>query len=344
MKYLIIRFGGLGDQLFIEPVIRYLKKQGHTIYFSTTERGRDMMANNPNIEKILFTKDGEVENIKLKEHWSNQAKEVGADKVINFSESIEEALLRHPLNPKYNDPKYKRIAECDVNAFDQSFKVAGIDPLTVKDEDKLPMMYYTQEEEEWMEKFFSNYRKENEIPQKFFIMWAVSGSGINKVYPYQMNVMRTILQKYPNVMFITVGDEVCKLMEMDIQTCPEATRVINMSGEWSPRKSMLAIKHCGLVISPETGILVASGQYNIPKIGMLSAITKNHVVRYFKNDHSICANGIGCSPCFKMIYHKFQCPIGFNGGVICQEEGFDVDRVIKRIEDVLAVHYGGFKI
>jgi ADP-heptose:LPS heptosyltransferase len=344
MKYHLIRWGGLGDQLFVEPVIRYLKKQGHTIVYSTTERGRMMLANNPNIDEVIFTPDATVKDVRA--YWDEEIRRVGADRVVNWSESIEVALLKHPLDPKYNAPKFERVKECDINAFDQSFKWAGINPEEVSEEEKRPQMYFTEEEEREVEKFFEPYSGGGwmiEPKRKMVIMWAMSGSALHKAYPYAMTVMRSLLEKYDNLYFLTVGDEACKLLEPDRCTFKEANRIIDCSGRWNVRKTMLAIKHCQMVIAPETGVLVGSGMYDTPKIGLLSCVTKNHVTKYFKNDYSIEAQGVGCSPCFRLVYNSFQCPTVASGAALCMAKGIHPQTVVDRVEKVITDHYEGFR-
>jgi len=344
MKYLLTRWGALGDIVFISPVIRYLKAQGHKVIVSTTERGKMLLADDPNIDDIVFTPDGQIEDVRT--YWEAEAKRIGADKVVNFSESIEVALLKHPLDPKYNLPKEARIKECDVNAFDQEFRCAGINPDELTAEQKRPKLYYTQREINNVERFFDSYSGLGwniEPKKKMIIMWVLSGSGIQKTWPYVMGTMLQLLEKYDNLYFLTVGDEVCKLLEPDLCAHPDASRIIPQSGEWSVRETMLAVKYCQMVIGPETGVFVSSGQFDTPKIGMFSSITKNHVTKYFVNDYSLEAEGVNCSPCFRMIYDTFQCPMHLSGATICMGDGFSRARIINQIENIIDKHYGGFK-
>lgn len=342
MKYLLIRFGAYGDHMFVEPVIRYLKSQGHYIIYSTTSRGETIMRNNPNIDELVVTSDDEVDIAKV---WKEQIDKYKADKVVNFSESIEVALLIHPQDPRYNLPKYERIMQCDKNAFDQSFEWAGIDSNQVDSSLKNPKIYLTEDEIEWSNKFFKDYKTDSwviEPKRKMVIMWAVSGSGLQKVYPFQMSVIKHLIEKYQDLYFITVGDESCQLLEMDRQVSDNSLQVINMSGKINYRQTLALMQNCDIVIAPETGIIVSSGATNIPKIGMFASITKNHVTTYFENDYSIDAQGVGCAPCYRFIQDKRQCPLGILNAPICQEIGFDFDKVINHIENVMKIHYKDF--
>jgi ADP-heptose:LPS heptosyltransferase len=50
---------------------------------------------------------------------------------------------------------------------------------------------------------------------------------------------------------------------------------------------MALTKFVDLVISPDTGVLHASGCYDTPKIGLLGHTTIENITKYFKNDYSI---------------------------------------------------------
>lgn len=344
MVYHLIRWGAIGDILFITPVIRYLKKLGHKVVVSVTERGKMLLEHDPNIDELIFTPDATVQD--LQSFWNEEIKRVGADKVVNFSESLEVSLLKHPLDPKYNLPKAKRVKEGNINAFDRSFEWAGLDSGLISNEDKLPKLYFTQEEINKVEAFFDIYDGMGwniEPKKKMIIMWVLSGSGIQKAYPYVMSVMAEMLERYDNLYFLTVGDDFCPLLEMDNFSHPEANRVITRAGKWGVRETILAVNYCQMVIGPETGVIVSSGQFDTPKIGLFSSITANHATKYFKNDYSIEVKGVNCAPCFRLIYQPFQCPMHPTGATLCMGEGIKPQDIVDRIEDIISDHYEGFR-
>lgn len=343
MKYHLVRWGAFGDVIFITPVIKYLKKQGHEVVVSVSDRGKQILANNPYIDELLYTDDTKISNHSVRKFWDEERAKVNADKYVNFSESIEVSLIKHPFDPLYNKPKEWRIKNGDINAFDRMFEWAGIDSSTVPDEEKNPDLHFSNEEKNRVERFFKSYDGLGfnlEPKKKFVVLWVLSGSGIQKAYPYAMSCMKALFDKYPSIYILTVGDEVCKLLELD--SCVSGyERLLTKSGEWTIKETLLACKYAQLVIAPETGVCVGSGAFDTPKIGMFSSITKNHATRYFKNDYSIEAEGVNCSPCFKFIQMPFQCPMHPTGATMCMGEGFKVDRVIKQIEKVINEFYGG---
>ena len=202
-----------------------------------------------------------------------------------------------------------------------------------------PKMFFTSDEEVCMHNFFVDFRKR----VKMIVMWGLSGSAANKTYPYVPEVMYPLLDKYPWLGFLTVGDEVCRILETELKH----ERIFNRSGVWSIRQSCLATKYVDLVIAPDTGILHAAGMYNTPKIGLLTHTSRNNITKHFINDYSLTAEEGGhpffkelsCSPCYKIIYNKrIQCNLTHVKDTktpVCMAYGFPPEKVISRIEEVL---------
>jgi hypothetical protein len=112
-----------------------------------------------------------------------------------------------------------------------------------------------------------------------------------------------------------------------------------MSGVWKMRESVLACKYASLVISPDTGLLHGSGCWDTPKIGLFTATTIENVSRYFTNDYSIEANGIGCAPCLSLIYSaENQCTLGDNKMPICMAKGIPVASIATKFAEIYQKH------
>ena len=166
---------------------------------------------------------------------------------------------------------------------------------------------------------------------KFNIIWQLSGSGRQKVYPWADYVMGEVLKNIDNVHFITLGDTNCQLLE-----CLIDKDITNLSGKISVRVAMCMTQYVDLVVSPDTGMLHASGCYETPKIGLLGHTTKENITKYFKNDYSIEAD-CPCAPCFRLIYnHDIQCPVEFlTRAAWCMAEGLPPEKVYERIASVI---------
>lgn len=277
----------------ISPVLKRLKELGYYVILNTSKRGLEIYKGDNRIDEFI-KHDESIPISEVKEHWDKLKDEVKHDLFMNFSESIECNVAVHPASPVYVYPKKERAELCNRNYYDVTTKWSNLDGC-----DKLPSLQFTQKEEGKV----SNYLKKD----KYNILWCLSGSGKNKVYPWTDYVMGETLKKYSDVHFITVGDEKCQILE-DIGN-QFKDRTTQLAGKTTMRESMLLTKFVDLIISPDTGILHSSGCYKTPKIGLLGHTTIENITKYFQNDYSI-ESKCGCSPCFKLIYdYTLQCPI-----------------------------------
>ncbi len=320
MRYLIARIGAFGDVIITTPLIRYLKQQKHEVYVVTSERGEQILRYNPNVDKLITHKKDSIKIDKLGEYFEGIRKDNKCDKLIDLSSSIETKLCFHPTQPEYNLPKRDRIALCSKNYYEHTIDLAL--GKSLNSNQLRPEVFFSEKEKGDYAKFRADY-----IGKKIIIV-GLSGSGTNKAYPYLQYVLSAILEGNKDVIFVTTGDETCKILEQGLIH----DRVIHKSGVWSFRQSMIACKSASLVIAPDTGLIHASGCFDTPKICMLGHTTKENITKHFKNDKSIEAS-VPCSPCFRLIYNlKEQCPTDVEScAAFCMSDGIDPNLIIKRI-------------
>lgn len=328
-KCLIHRLGAFGDSIIITPVLRELKKQGYYIILNTSERGKHILKNNPNIDEYILEKTDSVPNDKLDEHWKKMRKRIKPDKVINFSESLEVDIVMHPASPRYNLSKKEREKYTLINYYEHTFKHAKIEiPETVYAKDFFkPEMFFTEEEE----------KKAQEIlkKDKFNIIWGLSGSGKNKCYPWFDYICNNILSKNKNVHIYFVGDEQCQILEYGWEKNPNVTC---LSGKIKMRESIALTKYADLVVCPDTGLIHGAGCFDTPKICLLGHTTIENITKHFVNDYSIEADPelAECAPCARLIYEQSQCPLEpLSNAVWCMHHGISMDKVENKILEVI---------
>ena len=303
-KALVIRLGALGDHLIISPVLNKLKQDGYYIIFNTNKRGRDIFANANYIDEFL-DHDENMPVDDLEGHWEKLKADIKPDKYINFTGSIEQALALHPSQPLYIYPKSERQRVCDVNYYEYAEKVADITLNSY-----LPVINFSTENIEEAKKYIK--------PDRFNLLWCLSGSGKNKTYPWTDYVMGSLIQKIPNINIITVGDFKCKILE--VNGFPEKN-LTELAGEVPIMISIALTKLVDVVVSPDTAVLHASGAFRTPKVGLLGHTTKENITKHFVNDFSIQSKA-SCAPCFRLIYdHVIQCPCDYvSGAAWCMSE------------------------
>lgn len=321
MRILVCRIAAIGDCIQVTPLVRFLKEQGYEVYVITSGQGMQVFKNNPFIDKLIYYEQDTVPAEELEDYFTKVQIENKCDKKINLCECVEVKYLFIPADPVYNYSKEERLERGNKNHYDAAFEAAGFPEIT----GKCPEMYFSDEEEEESAKF----RKD--LLGKFVVIWCLSGSALHKCYPYTRFVMESLIMKYPDIVFITVGDTFCKVLELEL----EHERCIHKCGEWTIRQTAIACKYASLVVSPETGILHFAGCFDTPKIGMLTHTNKECLSKYFKNDYSLQAD-VDCSPCFRIINHaNIQCPIDkITGAPFCAAWGFPPEKLINRIKEV----------
>lgn len=283
-----------------------------------------VLKNNPHVSKLIEQPTDSVKTELLGDHIDWLKRKHHCDRVIDFSESIEVSLSQHPRSPEYKLPKAERFRRFNRNFYEYSFEWAK-EPWT-KDILKPELFFEDSELRE-----ASKHLK----PGAFNILVGMSGSGTNKVWPWTEALCGTIAKEIPDAHMITVGDLRCQLIEPQIEG-----RVTNLSGNISMRQSMALTSLVDLVISPDTGLLHASGCYNTPKIGLLGHNTIECITKHFTNDYSVEADSrkSECAPCLYLIYNmKLQCPVDPNtGGAYCMSKGIEPEIVFDKVKEVYA--------
>lgn len=319
-KALIVRLGAYGDMIIITPVLKRLKELGYHVILNTNERGKEPLANCSYIDEWIMHDSSIGTGDELSKHWKKLQDDIKPDKFINFSESIECNVALHPVNSEYIYPKQERYAKCNKNYYDVTESWAGVEGC-----DKIPNLQFTEAEENKAKSFLK--------PGKFNILWVLSGSGMQKVYPWTEYVICEVLKNRKDVHFITVGSESCQLLE----TIQDDENITHLSGEIPMRISCALTKFVDLVVSPDTGVLHASGAFETPKIGLLGHTNIENITKHFKNDYSIEAK-CACSPCFHLIYdHTIQCPTDvITKAAWCMAMGIKPEELYARIERVIS--------
>lgn len=335
MKILLWRTAAYGDVIITTPLIRYLHSQGHEVFYVTSDRGFEVLKNNPHVAKLIKN-DETVKNELLGEHMQWLMRKYHCDRLIDLNESIEVALSQHPRSADYKLPKAERLKRFNRNFYEYCFEhagerfhdgwISGI-PTVRTDINWKPELFFDSGE--------LDAARAHLKPMSYNVLVGLSGSGSNKAYPWMMDLCNQISKDYPDVHIITVGDIKCQLLEDSMEG-----NMTKLSGNIPMRTSMALTSMVDLVISPDTGLLHASGCYDTPKIGILGHNTIECLTKHFTNDYSLEADTrlAPCAPCLYLVYDmKLQCPLNpVTGSSVCMADGQPADRVYKRFQEVYA--------
>lgn len=344
MRILICRLGAWGDSIITTPLVRYLKQQGHEVYYLGSEQAQAVLENNPHIDKFILHVRDSIASNKLGEYFEATAKANECDKHIDLCESIEVNLCLSPSQPAYNYPKYERMEICNKNYYEETFDISRqrvkeafkeawkfYDPKLMQ-RTYQPEMFFTEDEEKFiMDDIRTPYMGKKKI------LWGLSGSSRQKTYPPAQMV--EVIKGFPDYIHITVGDEQCRFLQWPFTLPPvkdKFTNVVPRAGKYTMRESILLSKYVDLVIAPDTGLLHGSGCFDTPKIGLLTNTSKENITKHFRNDYSLESKGVACSPCFHLVYKAdVQAQLDSDQMTpLCMSMGMGSGRLIKRIKEV----------
>lgn len=315
---LVIRYGAFGDSVWVSPVVRELKQHGYYVVVNCKDNTAQILKNNPNIDEfIVHESSHSIPYDELPNYWDEISK--GFDKVINLTQSIEGVLVKCQGSDEYDWPHEKRHAECNVNFVDRTMECAGYPEIKgAKTE-----LFFTDIEEQLAKTFMLARR------DRFVLLWALSGSGFHKTYPWAEYVAAEFGATHKkDAQIITTGDESCRILEW------QNPWTINKAGIWTLRQACIMTKYADLVVGPDTGLLNAAGCFDTPKIVMLSSASEENLTKYWENCTVLRAEDCECQPCHRLIYTN-ECPKGTIAGVAAKcAEHIKPEAVLEAIEKV----------
>lgn len=286
---MVLRFGAFGDHVICSVLYPILKEKGYHVTVNSSERGMQIIKNNPHIDEVIMHETDSIPMEDLDEYYKTLDKKY--DKFINLSGSIEDNLLISDRDLKRMSWSKEKIdKECNRNYYDEMFKIAGYPEITGKSGE----LYFSTFEQKLARDFRRKYRK------YFLILWSLSGSSEHKSYPFAHYVAMKFLREHPDSMILQVGDDLCKLLEW------EHPRAKCYSGVWNIRKVLSMIPHVDLVIGTETGVLNAAGCYPVPKIVLLSHSSVENLTKYWQNCISLEAD-VPCKSCHVLHFSLGSC-------------------------------------
>lgn len=275
----VVRYGAFGDMLQTSPILAGLKAEGFHVTLLSQPPGSDVILDDPNVDSLQLQDRDQVPNSELGEYWGWLSKRF--DRFVNLSETVEGALLTEPGKSKtlWNTKARHRLL--NHNYMDVAHDVAGLTK-------RYPIKFYPAEKEkEWARK------QRKELPD-YLIMWSLAGSAVHKTWPYLDQIIARVLTTFNDVGFVLVGGPECEMLEAGWE---KEKRVLRTSGKWVIRQTLAFLDQVDMVIGPETGVLNAASNMEIPKIIFLSHSSVENLTRDWKNTVSLTPKNTPCYPC-----------------------------------------------
>jgi len=314
----VVRYGGIGDYIQASSILPGLKQQGYHVTLNVESSGYELLKFNPYIDAFFIQEFNQVPNPELGPYWGKLA--ACFDRFINLSESVESSLLAAKGKIHVYWPKEARHAYMNHNYLDMTHLIAGVPfpPYHVK-------FYPSNRERKWAT------REYHSIGGRV-ILWTLSGSSVNKAWPWLDNAVARIMLTYPDVKIVFVGDTLSQILEMGWEKEP---RIIRRSGIWSVRQTLTFAEMADLVIGPETGVLNAVSFLPVPKIITLSHSSIENLTRDWVNCISLEPEGCDCYPCHILHYGFDFCKRDEETGVADCQAKISLEKMFEAIRTQL---------
>lgn len=331
----IFRAGGVGDNLIAASVLRPLKKLGYAVEVITTEKDSGtVFLNNPFIDKLTRKRDGEIPGGDDWQKWFS-AKAGEYDIFVNLSHSCE---ARHALfkgSTQFWWPQDYRRKLCAGSYLETVHDIVGVPHIFG------PLFFPTEEERE------NAARVVQETVGGDFLGWVISGSRIDKIYPYAaMAIGRIIKELDIPVVIFGIGD---KQHEMAVQIRDHVTRQngsrdklrlvvqddVSPEKRWPLRGTLAVASRAGLVVTPDTGTAWAVAFEDMPKLVMVSHTSVENITKHWVNTTTLHAdpNRVPCWPCHRLHDTIDTCTPNRDGGhaAACVSD-ISVETVVQHVD------------
>lgn len=323
MRVLISRLGAYGDMLHCSHLPRLFKEEGYThVAFETNYKGYQLLAHNPFIDKFFLYEPNPTKGLFLiKRRWEYLSE--GYDKFVNLYGSLEYNVLAMEDMPMYYRNSKARRKFGAGRYYDISTAWAGLN--VDKYKDVKGEVYYTPYEEECVAREMSRYS------DKFKVLINLSGSGPHKYFKQANEVVRRIINEFPETLIITTGDSTApKLAKEGIEE-----KVWDISEKAPFREALLIAKYCDAAIGCESGMMVGANMWGVPTIQLMTAASIENHGGGMVNDLSLQSPAV-CSPCHKGPYKYLGCP-RINGSPACVY--FDIEKIMEQVKKAHEVKY-----
>lgn len=313
----VVRYGGFGDSIQAANILPELKRQGYHVTFMTTPRGQSILQHDPHIDEWLIQDNDQVPNHELSAYWDVMQRRF--DKWIQLSESVEGTLLAFPGRANHGWPHNLRHQAMNRNYLEWT---ADLAELPFRRDGRF---YPSEEEVSAARRLLADFKNMlagpikimERAPDRFHILWCLSGSSRHKFYPHQDGVIANILKAMPLATVIFSGDEACKILEAGWES---ETRIKCTSGEMAIRDTLALAQQVNCVVGPETGVLNAVAFEEVPKVVMLSHSSAENLTKHWHNTVALEPQGTSCYPCHRLHFDMRFCrEDAETGAAMCQK-------------------------
>ena len=331
----IARMGGVGDDLVAASVCRPLKRLGYNVEMITTAgEPHVVFLNNPFIDKLSLKADGELPSGGDWQKWFvSRSREYEVFAHLSHSMEYRHALFADST-AFWWPPEYRRKI-CAGSYLETAHDIAGV-PYEFG-----PLFFPTEEE-----KLNAATTLEKVGP---FLAWVLSGSRIDKVYPFApIAVSRIIKELDIPVVLMGVGDrqhDMAMRIETDVKLNNSEREKLHIAvshpgldaaKQWGIRPSLTLATLASMVVTPDTGLAWAVAMEEMPKVVMVSHASAENITKHWVNTTTLSADPyrVPCSPCHRLHSDVSTCTKADGIEAAACMADISVETVVRTVDDL----------
>lgn len=192
--WLLLRFGGMGDAMFVTVVARALHERGYAVHVATNEQSAPLLEHNPYIDKVIIEKrmgpiqviDGQypADLVKDGDSWMpsfglfdryKAQPSVGAKSSVLYPYNVTN-YYRVIENSSHHPMLWPTQISDFHNTYDEHLAWAHIDPMSVPADKKRPVYVVTSKEKEWAQGVLRGF------PRPLYLVQVNASSPVRTFY------------------------------------------------------------------------------------------------------------------------------------------------------------------
>jgi hypothetical protein len=328
-KYLLTRFGGIGDVAPVMAVAKYLKNLGHTVHLALREdeqgsRQVDLLENTNSCDLAMTFKEigpWKTRCVSFKHGWVDvRSIYQNYDEVVDYMRIIENNDTCNSSFQKSPMDEWKKHRNSNwVNWYDLHFSWANINPESVPKEEKRPVYKLSTKEYNESISIRANYSG--------VVVINTTASSLSRTW-YQSDILiQKILDEYKNILVINWNQKKNVWEEYTKET-KNNPKVYLSPFKSKLRASMCVVNSADTYIGSDTGFTHIAEGLGVKHIAIYSSVPWWTRAAYYKNQ-----------VCIDKGYYSFCLTLGDPFRV---KEG--IDGLSKKEKTLLGYHKKGLPI
>lgn len=276
----LVRIGAHGDAVWASSPCALLKAQGYHVTAYVAKTGAEILAHDPNIDRLVELPDGVMTDDELLEFWAREAAK--HDKWVNLIGSVEQRLLFHPSSNEFFLPHALRHRFGNVNYLEMIHDYAGLP------HDFRQKYYPSAAEMEWAHLVKGKLPGGESAP---LVVLNPCGSGPAKTWPHAQRFIQRMQDAGINC--VVLGD-----LRLPLEEVGEHTAIVGT--EWPVRAALAFAQLADCVVATESLIANTVAMEDMLKVILLSHSSNENLTKHWKNTAALEATGVSCYPCHRV--------------------------------------------